>query len=88
MILTLSSAGNPDHGQNPYEQMFGCEDNYTTIVNSFDEATEQCRNFIEKNGLGNGNWSGGKIFDDDNNLIAKVAYNGKVINKDSPYFSL
>lgn len=88
MKLTLSSAGNPDHGQNPFQPVFGSEDNYTTTVSSFVEATKECLAFIQRNNLGGGNWSGGEIFNNENNLIARVAYNGTIIEKESPYFSL
>jgi len=88
MKLILSSTGNPDHGQNPFLPVFGCEDNFTATVSSFSEATTECLAFIKRNNLGSGNWSGGEIFNDENNLIARIAYNGKVIEKDHPYFSL
>lgn len=88
MKLILSSTGNPDHGQNPFLPVFGCEDNYTAVVSSFTDATKQCREFIQRNNLGGGNWSGGDLYDDSGNLIARVAYNGTIIEKDSPYFSM
>lgn len=87
MILTLSSIGNPDHGQNPFLPMFGCEDNSTITVSSYNEAAEICLSYIKRNELGSGNWSGGEVYDDEGNLVALIAYNGKIIREDSPYFS-
>ncbi len=81
MKLTLSSAGNPDHGQNPFLPVFGSENNYITTVSSFTEATKECLAFIQRNGLGGGNWTGGNIFNDENKLIARVAYNGTIVEK-------
>lgn len=78
MKVTLSSAGNPDHGQNPNQSLFGCEKNKSIKVNSFKEASDVCKKFIDDNGLGSGNWEGGQIFDDAGKQIAHVSYNGRV----------
>ncbi len=61
--------------KNPNDPMFGCEDDYTTTVHSFEEASKECRGFIQRNELGNGNWSGGDIYEN-NKYIAEIAYNG------------
>ena len=81
MKLILSSVGNPDHNQNPNKSMFGCEPNKEITVSSFKEASEKSRAFINKNGLGAGNWSGGDVIDEETgNIIARVSYNGRVWN--------
>jgi len=46
-------------------------------VASFEEASKVCQDFIERNELGGGNWSGGAI-KDNNKLIGYVSYNGRV----------
>ena len=82
MKLMLSSTGNPDHLQNPNEKLFGCEADHMIAVHSFADASKKCRDFIQRNELGSGNWSGGKIFDNDGICIGKVSYNGRVWNSE------
>lgn len=74
--VMLISAGNPDHGQNPYRSLPGVIPK-NVPVKSLQEASEVCRKFIDDNELGAGNWSGGDIFKDDV-LVARVSYNGSV----------
>jgi len=82
MIVELSSVGNPDHRQNPYAPLFGCEKDNEVRVQSFKQASEACRSFIDNNDLGSGNWSGGDIYDDERqSIIAYVSYNGNVWRK-------
>lgn len=77
MMLSLTSAGNPDHGQDPTETLFGCEPGKLIKIETFKEASERCRKFIDDNNLGSGNWIGGAIYEG-NEQIAKVSYNGRV----------
>ena len=77
MILSLSSTGNPDHNQDPNLPMFGCDEDHKIKVKSFKEASEKCREFIEANNLGGSNWTGGVIFEN-NEQVARVSYNGRV----------
>ena len=83
MMLTLASVGNPDYDQNPFQKLFGCEPDCTITVHSLEEASRKCLEFIKRNNLGRGNWSGGDVFDDEKNLIAKIEYTGWVIEKES-----
>lgn len=78
MLVTLKSVGNIDHGQNPNKPKIGASKNNSVQVNSFLEAKQKCMDFIDKNDLGGGNWSGGLIMDDNNKVIAHVSYNGRV----------
>ena len=79
MYVVLSSAGNPDYGQDPNRPLFGCESNKKLPVQSYKEASEVCRKFIDDNELGSGNWDGGQIFDHtQKKQIAHVSYNGRV----------
>lgn len=75
--LTLSSRGNPDFGQDSTRSLPGVAD-LTIEVVDFAEASQECRSFIERNGLGGGNWSGGSIVDAEGKLVGQVSYNGKV----------
>lgn len=78
MKVELSSCGNIDHWQNPEESMMGSEPNRMETVESFQEASKVCSEFIDKNELGGGNWTGGNIYDENETLIARVSYNGRV----------
>jgi hypothetical protein len=77
MFVSLSSAINPDRPNQDIELIrpYGVE------VKSFLEASQTCRAFIEKNGLGAGNWAGGNIYDENGQKIAKVSYIGRVWDK-------
>jgi hypothetical protein len=80
MEVKLASCGNPDHFQDPDLPMYGCEANHYITVKTLDEASLECRKFIECNCLGGGNWIGGAVYED-NKYIAKIAYNGRIIRK-------
>jgi hypothetical protein len=45
------------------------------------QASKLCREFIERNELGGGNWSGGKLYEvvaGKKKLIGNISYNGRV----------
>lgn len=88
MKVELSSVGNPDFGQDPNRKMYDCEPNKKVEVDSFEKASLLCSQFINKNELGGGNWSGGLITEGRKKL-AYVSYNGRVwkIDKDKPMYS-
>ncbi len=74
MQLTMSSCGNPDFGENPSRALSPV---VTLSVASFEEASQACQDYIGKYDLGNGNWTGGQIFEQ-KQQIARVSYNGRV----------
>jgi hypothetical protein len=78
MEVELASCGNPDHFQDPDQPMWGCEGDCRITVNSLDDASAECRKFIERNSLGSGNWAGGSVYEN-NARIAQIAYNGRII---------
>jgi len=88
MKVLLASVGNPDFGQNPNEELYGCEPNEIVEVDSFEKASLICQQFILRNDLGGGNWAGGLITEG-RKKIAYVSYNGNVweITKDAPMYS-
>lgn len=45
-------------------------------VASVDEASKVCRAYIEHNGLGGGNWTGGTVTEG-KRVIGKISYNGR-----------
>jgi len=51
MEVILASCGNPDHFQNPDQPMYGCESDHRVIVNSLEEASVECKKFINRNSL-------------------------------------
>ncbi|MFQ5642329.1 MAG: hypothetical protein ACE5FQ_01380 [Thiogranum sp.] len=79
MEVILASCGNPDHFQDPDQPMYGCENNSRLAVNSLEEASLKCKDFINRNYLGSGNWAGGEVFEG-NKCIAKISYNGNIIH--------
>ena len=47
-------------------------------VHTLDEAAYVCRQYIDRNGLGGGNWTGGQVFNRAGDQVARVWYNGRV----------
>jgi hypothetical protein len=76
-VVVLSTRGNPDFGQNPRRPMIGVP-NTAALVASLAEASRVCREWIEGNQVGGGNWTGGKVTDRaTGTVIAQVSYNGR-----------
>ncbi len=75
MILTVSSVGNPDHGQ--YYGRNVLSPTQRIQVNDFMEASRICRAYIAQYDLGGGNWTGG-VIRQGQRIIARVSYNGRV----------
>lgn len=46
-------------------------------VETMQDASELCRSYIERNGLGSGNWTGGNVYEG-KKQVARVSYNGRV----------
>lgn len=76
MTVSLTSVGNPDHGQDHDAPVYGVEDT-TAEVDSLAHASAVCRAWILKNDLGGGNWSGGRV-SVDGKVVARISYNGRV----------
>lgn len=49
----------------------------TVAVASMEEASRVCREYIESNELGGGNWTGGDVIDG-GETIATISYNGRI----------
>lgn len=56
--VVLASVGNPDHGEDPNEPMLGVS-NKMAHVDTLEQASQKCIDYIASNDLGAGNWSGG-----------------------------
>ena len=77
-ILTLSSVGNPDYGQNPDAPMPGVPSAYIPVP-SPQLASSLCRAYIKSYDLGAGNWSGGRITSEfKDKTLMQVSYNGRI----------
>ena len=78
LVVVCKSEGNPDYGQ--YAPI---SDTEYFPVNTLQEAAQKCREYIDENDLGGGNWSGGDVYDINGKVIAHVTYNGRVWNTSS-----
>jgi hypothetical protein len=48
-------------------------------VETLADAAKTCRQYIDHNELGGGNWTGGQVFKGNSNeQVARVSYNGRV----------
>jgi hypothetical protein len=86
MEVILASCGNPDHYQDPYQSMWGCEDNHKVEVESIEDAARKCVEFVRYNDLGGGNWIGGQVLIN-NEVIARIQLNGVIFLPDHKYFN-
>lgn len=79
MQRTLSSRGNPDISQNPFQTL---SPEIELTVTNVEEASRLCRKYITQYNLGGGNWTGGQI-SENGREIARVSYNGRVWNTEN-----
>lgn len=75
--VLLDNCGNPAYGQDADAPLPGTGSGKWGRARSLEHASKLCRQYIEENGLGNANWSGGIVRRDDVN-VAYVSYNGRV----------
>ncbi len=76
--VQLSAVPNRDFSPNTHEANLNIKP-YRVKAESISDAVKKCLDFISKNDLGGGNWTGGAIYLE-SELIARVAYNGKIID--------
>lgn len=76
MIVKLAAVPNHDFDPSDYRAQIKIKPVFVE-VSTFAEASYTCRMFIFANELGGGNWSGGQVFEGDEQ-IAHVSYNGRV----------
>ena len=74
--VKLSTCGNIDKGQNPYEPMYSVP-SYTLGCQTIEEGIQEVIRYIELFDIGSGNWTGGQVYDENDNLIGQIHYNGK-----------
>jgi len=75
LVVVCKSVGNPDHRQDP-DKPISPQNFYA--VNTLQEASDKCSEYITEWDLGGGNWAGGDVYDVDGKIIAHVSYNGRV----------
>lgn len=78
MKVLLKHASNPDLNYGYWEPPIDSPQDRYVHVQTFREASRVCTRYIERNGLGGGNWTGGQIYNDLDQQIAYVSYNGRV----------
>jgi len=84
MQVKLSHAPNPDvrggYWEEPLDRGRAVRINVATLA----DAADACRAYIARNGLGAGNWTGGKITDG-KKVVGYVSYNGRVWDRAPAY---
>lgn len=84
--VNLSHAKNPDITNGGYwEQPKDAGKSKSVKCATLQEAAQECRAYIERNGLGSGNWTGGAVFFGSNRgripgteQVATISYNGRI----------
>jgi hypothetical protein len=75
----LATCGNIDHDEDPDEKLYGAAENRWVPVRSLKEASKFCREFIDSEELGSGNWAGGQVVESNSGkMVAAISYNGRV----------
>jgi hypothetical protein len=74
--VTLEAKPNPDASHKEHRGTVNIKETKKDIPN-LRAASAHCQEFIQTNGLGAGNWTGGKVLED-GKQIAHVSYNGRV----------
>lgn len=78
--VELSSCGNIDHDENPYEQFEGAAPSIYK-ANTIEKLQEAVTEYIEKHNLGGGNYNGGKVRDAKGKELGYISYNGRYWEK-------
>ena len=73
--VILSAHGNIDHGQDPFTPLYGVYQGKGE-ADSIEGLQKIVRDYIDENGLGSMNWTGGEVFVD-NRQIGYISYNGR-----------
>ena len=77
MKVIASHTSNPDIRSGGYWDGKPTEGKKTYPIQSFVEAVAVCRDYINRNGLGGGNWTGGQILKG-KKQIARISFNGRI----------
>jgi hypothetical protein len=74
-VVALRHSGNPDISGG-YWSGRPSEGPIMRPVETMRDAAKECLAYIERNGLGSGNWTGGQVFVDKHKQVARISYNG------------
>lgn len=74
--VILSHAKNPDIAGGYWTEA-PTEGRVKVAATTMQDAAKLCRAYIERNNLGSGNWTGGKVYEG-KKQVARVSYNGRV----------
>ncbi len=77
LTVELKHAPNPDIDGGYWQDGNPSARRHVIPVTCLEAASVMCRQYIERNGLGAGNWTGGTI-KRDGKPFAKVSYNGRI----------
>ena len=84
-MVNLSHEANPDIKAGYWEPPKDAKKAKSVKCASLQECSDKCLEYIDRNGLGGGNWTGGAVFfrKDGSALtgfvqVAKVSYNGRI----------
>ena len=75
-IVNLIACGNIDYRQNPYEPMYGVPP-YMFKCQTIEDGIQEVRRYIELFDIGSRNWTGDQVYNDNDNLIGQIHYNGR-----------
>lgn len=79
--VLLTSCGNPDRGQNPYEVLWGVPTK-KVHADSIEELQKIVLEYIEEYDIGAGNWCGGDVYNRSGEIIGNISYNGRYWRKE------
>lgn len=75
--VILAHDSNPDIDGGYWADPIDDKKKQVVPVSSLGDASKKCREFIDRNDLGSGNWTGGKVFDGEKH-VANVSFNWRV----------
>ena len=77
LIVELAAESNPDFDERQWEAQVRIRPIWK-VVHSMKEAVQEAMKFRGQNDLGGGNWTGGRVVDDEGKDVARISYNGRV----------
>lgn len=77
LTVQLSHSANPDIMGGYWQEPMDSGRAQRVMVTSLESASRICREYIDRNTLGGGNWTGGTVRDG-SKVVAKISYNGRI----------
>lgn len=78
LYVLLDTVGNADYDDQDPNAPMPDVPTKAVEVQSLAEASEVCRDYLDKYDLGGGNWAGGLVTDENDTAIAEISYNGRI----------